>query len=303
MPTSTFSHGPNVFIVGAPKCGTTSLFEYLAQHPHVFAPREKELFQFCDDLFPGKRSRSDAEYATLFAHAGEARITVEATPYYLYSSQAVTSIKTGFPEARIVVALRSPVDMMASLHAELVFHGLEPITNFADAISAELEGTRAPMESANLPRGFEGYLSYVRYARYLQRYIEAFGRSRVHTILLGDIVQAPERAAADLCTFLTLPYDGRAVPQVNRKKTTRFAALTAFLRNPPHAVRRIARTLLPPTFKWRIAGAAWRLNTVRHPSGRVPPELRSRILAELTSEIEATARLLDRDLSSWFAPR
>jgi hypothetical protein len=75
--------GPDFLIVGAPKCGTTSLFRYLRQHPNVYAPSRKEPHYFCLEVPPGFPPMDEAAYYALFDGAGAAELAFEASTNYL----------------------------------------------------------------------------------------------------------------------------------------------------------------------------------------------------------------------------
>jgi hypothetical protein len=102
---------PGFFLVGAPKCGTTSLHDHLAQHPALFLPAVKEPTFFGADvpLLPAVGSL-DA-YVALF-DAGAGRLCGEASTNYLASTSAAREIHDFNPGARIIVALRNPVDFL-----------------------------------------------------------------------------------------------------------------------------------------------------------------------------------------------
>ena len=83
---------PNLFIVGAPKCGTTAWVEYLSTHPDVYFSPVKEPLHFCTD-FPGFRAYPDrTAYEALFANSGSARVRGEASVMYLFSMAAAKEI-------------------------------------------------------------------------------------------------------------------------------------------------------------------------------------------------------------------
>src|SRR4051812_22016289 len=101
---------PDFFIAGAPKSGTTALFEYLSRHPSVFMPDIKEPNFFSSDLHTkGQRFRAD-EYLALFEAARSDQLTGEASAIYLYSAVAVARLMQHNPRARVVVILRNPVE-------------------------------------------------------------------------------------------------------------------------------------------------------------------------------------------------
>lgn len=126
---------PNFFIVGAPKCGTTSLASWLSQHPDVFIPAEKELNFFNDDhRYPTRLTPQ--QYGRLFSSAN-AKAIGEASVWYLYSRTAVRNILAYQPDARFIVCLRNPVEMAFSLHHQQIFSRCEDILDFRSAWEAQ----------------------------------------------------------------------------------------------------------------------------------------------------------------------
>jgi hypothetical protein len=102
---------PDFFIVGAPKCGTTSLSEYLKQHPEIFMSEPKEPHFFGTDLesyWGGRfeRYRDVHKYLSLFANVQDEIRVGEASPWYLYSKRAAEEIKQFNPASRIIILLR-----------------------------------------------------------------------------------------------------------------------------------------------------------------------------------------------------
>ena len=116
---------PNFFIVGAPQCGTTSLYEHLRGHPEVFMPHSdkrywklKEAHYFGEELItiPGLRIQNEHEYQALFDSVSKEQHIGEATALYLYSKEAPYRIKAYSPDAKIIILLKDPVEMMISCY-------------------------------------------------------------------------------------------------------------------------------------------------------------------------------------------
>src|SRR5687767_13894655 len=109
---------PNFFIVGAPRCGTTSLTRWLANHQDVYMPAIKVPFHFGTDLdmIPKRKFRTLEAYLALYEGATTQLWLGDSTPLYLYSELAAREIRNFDPEARIIIMLRNPVDMMHSMH-------------------------------------------------------------------------------------------------------------------------------------------------------------------------------------------
>ncbi len=120
---------PNLFVVGAPRCGTTAMFRLLAQHPDIAVCDPKEPYYFCTDFHEesdrhaGRATRfpvrTEAQYLALFDDRSRT-VVAEATPAYLYSTVAASRIHAFNPGARILVMVRDPVELLHSLHAKMV---------------------------------------------------------------------------------------------------------------------------------------------------------------------------------------
>lgn len=123
---------PNFFILGAPKCGTTSLAAWLAKHPSVFlSPIEEPHFFNTDDR---QGLTTLAAYEELFRDARDYHSAVgEASVWYLSSSEAVRNILQYQPDARFIVMLRNPVEMVPALHTEMLLSGHKSVRDFRAA--------------------------------------------------------------------------------------------------------------------------------------------------------------------------
>ncbi|SRR6056297_999156 len=111
---------PNFFIIGAPKCGTTSLYYYLKDHPDIFMAEPKEPHYFSTDFsdkFRKVLTRED--YLNLFKEAKKYKAVGEGSTEYLYSKEAVPNILKFNSEAKFIVMVRNPIELVISLHQEL----------------------------------------------------------------------------------------------------------------------------------------------------------------------------------------
>ena len=308
VPGPTDSRWPDFFIVGAPKSGTTAMYEYLRVHPAVFMPTKKEPHYFARDLDCGTYGdsfyfvRDEARYLGLFAPAAPEQRVGEASVWYLYSSAAAGAIAEKAPGARIVAMLRNPVEMLHSLHAQRLASGAEEIRDFAEALAAEPErrlGRRIPRQTFN-QKGL-WYREVVRYGDQVERYFRAFGRERVLVLIYEEFAADPAGAYARVCAHLGV--DAAVRPEfrvVNPNTVARIAWLRDFLRQPPPGAlafaRRLGRSPLGGVARRAVRDTkAW----LQRPERRVPldPALRARLVAELSAEVERTGFLLGRDLS------
>jgi hypothetical protein len=293
---------PNFFIVGAPKCGTTALYAYLRQHPDVFMPDTKEPNFFGTDLERRRSQRlTEDQYLSLFEPAGDAKRIGEASVRYLYSRTAAREIAEFAPGALAIIMLRDPVEVMYSMHAELVFSGAEDLEDFAEALAAEDDrraGLRIP-PGANKPSALF-YRDTARFAQQVERYFDVFGRERVHAIVYDDFHADPLDAYRGTLRFLTL--DDSFAPRmdvVNPSKRPRSRLVQRLIQRPPGLVRGLVRAALPAQRRKRMYRAAKTLNARAQPRQPMDPELRRRLREEFAPEVDHLGTLLGRDLSAW----
>mgnify|MGYP000609629627 CR=1 FL=1 len=132
---------PNFFIVGAPKCGTTSLNYYLQQHPDIFMSNYNEPHYFGKDLnkLNNVHITNINKYMNLFSTVKDEIIIGEKSPYYLFSSLAPLEINKFNPNAKIVIMLRQPTAMIHSMHSQYYYSGNENERSFSKALVLENE--------------------------------------------------------------------------------------------------------------------------------------------------------------------
>ena len=294
---------PDFFIVGAPKSGTTAMYEYLRGHPDLFLPERKELRFFGSDLeVRDRQPLTLADFEAHFAGAEPGQRVGTAYVWYLYSRSAAEEIRAYAPDARIVVMLRNPVDMLHALHGEHLSNGNEDIADFTAALDAEparRRGERIPPH-AHLPQGL-WYSTVPRYAEQLARYHDRFGRDRVHVILYDDFARDVPAAYRSLLAFLGVRDDWRppSFDVINASHRTRSERLRHFLARPPELPRRVIRAMVPGPVRRSLYERAKRLNAARSTRRPVPPATTARIRAAFREEVERLAAVLDRDLGAW----
>lgn len=307
------SRTPNLFIVGAPKSGTTSLYEYLKGHPQVFMSAVKEPCYFATDLAFDRSGnflvyeRDAALYQELFADAGDAKLRGEGSTRYLYSHDAPALIHRASPDARIIAMLRNPVDMIQSLHAHKLAGGTEDLASLEEALDAEADraaGRRLP-EFSN-PK-LATYRDRARYGEQLPRWFDEFGRDRVRVIIFEDMVRDTPGEFRALLEFLGVDptYAPESFTAHNAAHGTRSAL-----------VRRLGRGRVAQWLAWRvlphIIGATRtrsmaqrfghsRINRRTVPRGKLAPELRRRLEDDFAPDVARLSSLLGRDMSQlWF---
>ncbi|MCW5878669.1 MAG: sulfotransferase [Anaerolineales bacterium] len=292
---------PDFFIVGAPKCGTTALREYLSSHPEIFMP-DRELLYFGSDLMSRSRKKKTLEwYLRYFSDwNGEPRVG-EKSVWYFYSQMAPEEIKTFSPDARIIIMLRNPVERMYSHYYQLFYTGEEDIDDFETALKAEPErkmGQRIPPLNTMRQKLF--YRDNARYAPNLQRYLKVFGSEQLHIIIYDDLKLHPKKMYMSALKFLDVnPYFQIEHRVVNANKRLRNASLRNLTRKPPIWASNIAQRLLPSGIRSRLRPMIKRFNTVKEHRPPMSTSLHMQLQEELLPDVEQVSRLLGRDLTHW----
>jgi len=315
-----------VFIVGAPRCGTTTLWRFLQDHPAVTAPIVKEPHFFAQHDLRGLsddelRSRVERDYLNRFyCRPRRGRIGVDASVSYLYGPEQIEPILRLWPDSRFVVAVRDPLAMLPSLHQRLIYVGEETVPEFADAWAA----IRARTAGRNLPRACGDsrlfrYDEAGRFGTYLERLFAVVGRERCSVVVFDDLVAEPADTYQRLMTFSGLdPQGGVDLSPRRTGRAVRSRALQRLLKRPPKVVRdrlggelyrqRVRdfvhvydRSLMRTILAARKRIIQW--NTISRPPDAVPLELQNEIRLRLKDEIDHLAELLDRDLAHWLQPQ
>jgi hypothetical protein len=295
--------GPDFFIVGAPKCGTTAMTSYLSQHPDVGMCARKETQYFATDLYekfarqPGGPWLSETDYLALFESAQQKRRIGEASVWYLYSSAAPVAIKEFAPDAGIIVMLRNPLEALPSLHSQFVFVGIEPVEDFGEALALDEERERVGTPPRFPPRS---YRSAARYSEQLERYIEVFGRDRVHVVLYDDFRRSTSDAYRGICEFLGI--DPGFVPEmdvVNPNKRVRSKRFRKLTRDPPPALRKVLHPLTSQQFRRRTGAVLRRWNARIEPRRRPPESVTAALRPLVAEQVHELHTLLGVDLQRW----
>lgn len=200
---------PTFVIAGVQKCGTTSLFQALARHPHVVRARKKEMH-----FFDQNWSRGVDWYLAQFPELAPDQITGESTPAYSYGPRARRRMIRTLPQARIIMVLRDPVARAYS-HYWHSRRNQEDLPTFEQAIDAE--PARLATGNPLLRRRFS-YLERGRYVRHLRPLRKAYGEALLVTTLEA-LNAAPEAELARVMAHVGLDpaeLDEPVMPTVNR---------------------------------------------------------------------------------------
>lgn len=215
---------PGAVILGAQKSGTSSLHNYLTQHPGVIAPLRKEVHYF--DL---NYSRGERWYRAHFGRVGEPGLNLDSSPYYLYQPAVPRRLHAVLPDARLIVLLRDPVRRAYSHYWHERDKGRET-RGFEEAIAAEparIGSAQVQLEDGTLERSHEhqhfSYLARGRYVEQLERWFGQFPRERFLVLRFEDLVKEPLAVLNQSLAFLGLPPAGSV--DLEARNTRRYPPL------------------------------------------------------------------------------
>lgn len=183
---------PTFLIIGAMKAGTTSLHEYLGQHPDIGMPALKEIHYFS---LHGYRPLS--WYRAHFPPAGRYLHVGEATPYYLFHPRCPEAVRAALPNVKLIVVLRDPVERTYSHYNHARVLGLEhldlvsALENEPSRLAGESERLRIDPHAYSFNHHHRAYLTRSRYAQQLERWYRYFPRDRLMVIPSEDLFEHP----------------------------------------------------------------------------------------------------------------
>ena len=191
---------PNFIIIGCQRCGTTSLYTYLAQHPQILTPIKKEM-----DFFSWHFDRGIDWYLAHFPPmpSGEQFLTGEASPSYFDSREAPERLYSLFPEAKLIVLLRNPVDRAISQFYRLTNLNWEA-RSLDRVISDEIERLNQNPEYI-IGEEPGNYLARGRYIEFIKNWRTFFPREQLLILKSEDFYAGVATTVKQVLEFLDLP--------------------------------------------------------------------------------------------------
>ena len=317
-----------IFIVGAPRCGTTALAAYLKAHPRICFPAVKEPHFFLQHDTRGLdattlRGLVEREYLDRFygGCSPERDTGIDGSVSYLYAPEHLVPALSLWPDAKFVIALRDPMTMLPSLHARLKYTGDETIERFEQAwraIPDRIAGKRIP-RSCLEPRWLR-YDEAGRFGSHVEHFFDVIGRERCFISLFDDLVADPQGQYRALCAFAGLePFADTDFSPRRESRGFRYGWLQRLLKRPPGFARNYLagkqfaqreRSLDKPQRDDKVSEKIFsvrkrllRWNRIALPKQSIPIDIQADIRARLKPEIDKLGTLLGRDLSHWLEVR
>ncbi|MFN8195870.1 MAG: sulfotransferase [Nocardioidaceae bacterium] len=221
MATVADRPAPDFLIIGTKRGGTTSLFNYLLQHPGILGLYPQNRGKKSTDYFFKELPRGDAWYrshfhsrtyrATLRKRLGYTPVGGEASPYYMWDPRIAPLVAHAAPQVKAIALVRDPVERAYSHYQERKQNGVEPLT-FTEALAAEEERTAGEVDAMmadsryySSAHDFYTYRARGLYLPQLQQWADALGRDQLLVLRSEDMYADVNGVFAETCRFLGLP--------------------------------------------------------------------------------------------------
>ena len=213
---------PDFLIIGAMRSGTTSLYNYLVQHPNVLPalnvnPKNNEIKneKGLSHFFVTDFDRGIDFYRNQFPSKSADKITGEKAPMYLFFPGVAERVRQSYPNIKLLVILRNPIDRMFSNYRR---YGTKTFEKFLRQKNTEGLGSKLRRDDikwvkkkiSNLRISSKGrmqniFLEFGKYAEQLERWLKVFDRSQFLILIFEEFVADPEYHMNKVFEFLELP--------------------------------------------------------------------------------------------------
>ena len=310
---------PTFIVVGAAKCGTTSLYHYLDKHPEVYMSPIKETNHFSNDIDPDNFSteyklhesrkhfsldkwlaaempekrwgwyvKNRDQYWQLYGKMKNEKAAGEISNSYLYSATAAAEIKNALPNTKIIMMLRNPIDRLYSHYLANLRDGKTLLTCFEEL----------NYDIAKVDKGWgvsHLYIELGLYYEQVKRYLDTFSSDNVKIYFHDDYKKDPERLIGDMFEFIGV--DKNIIVDFNEKhneakvpKNKYFIHLISVL-----GIKKRIFRILPKNIKKNIKNSFFKDEKVTP----LTPQERNRIMNYYVKDIEKLGKLVNRDLNNW----
>jgi len=298
---------PDFLLIGAARSGTTSLNNYLGQHPEIFICPKKESSFFALEGHPRNFAGPSADiswfnphivtaisdYQALFNGISSEKVSGEASVLYLYSPIAARNIYRYLPNAKLLVILRNPAERAYSNFMFQVSRGHETILDFQKALDEE------PRRIAANWRHMWHYKQLGFYYQQLSHYYDLFSHDQIRVYLYEDYNRDPMPILKNIYAFLQV--DDTFQPdlsiQLNISGLPKSRKMDAFLKS-RNLLKSALRSFLPRKLRSLIRNRVYRQNLNRP---ELAPEIRRALLEEYREDILKLQDIIQRDLMGWLS--
>lgn len=289
---------PNFLIVGVQKAGTTSIYNYLQEHPQVFMSRIKETNFLEQDWlsFPPEKQNKNGiitieDYTALFTDVKNEIAIGEASPNYLFHYESSAArIKKYVPNAKLIAVIRNPVERA---YSDYLMHIRDAIGTKFNSFSEQIDKSHS---SFMIRKGF--YFTPLKY------YLEQFDREQVKVCLYDDLCRDSVSFMEDFYAYIGV--DPNFKPNTNKKvqqaKIPKNQAVNNLLQT-NNPLRKLAantlKTVMPLETRQKLRDRLINANSQSKKAVPLTTEDKEKLIDLYREDILQLQDLIDRDLSKW----
>lgn len=298
---------PDFLIIGAGKSGTTSLDQYLGQHPQIFMSQVKEPNFFAyekhkEEDFPDKATRNHynssvtnlEEYLSLFQLADNRKLIGEVSNTYMYMPHSLNSIKYYIPNAKIIAILRQPAERLFSRYTHLLRDNKVPTKTFDDVFDRE----SVWWQRADLVQ--EGF-----YAKHLKKFYQNFHETHIKILFFEDLIKEPNLILREITDFLKVePMEFMTDTSFNKSGKIKNGFVNKLVGHESIIIKSLKK-VMPGYYKRIKSNNIFKKMVEEWRSGNIEkviltPELKNKITKEIyENDINELQLLIKKDLSHW----
>lgn len=294
---------PNFFIVGGPKCGTTAMVEFLRTHPDIFISEPKEPNFLADDMPAMKFVNTLKGYLNLFKKAKDFKIVGDASIFYMFSKVAIKNIYKLNPQAKLLVMLRTPLEMVPSFHQQILFTLDEDCKNLELALELEHKRRKGKLIPKNCRESKLLYYSEIaKYGEQLENIFKYFAKENVKILLFDDFKLDNRNSYLEVLDFLNVKDDGRReFPRVNDAKNAKSNFLNKLVNRPPKFAKSIAKIVRRVLNKPRlgILNKIDHLNREKLDKKPITENEKLKLKELYLEDIRKAEKYVDKNLNHW----
>ena len=300
---------PNLYSIGGMRCGSTTIYNYLQQHPDIFIPDVKEPYFFLKQLLQQKKQSNSLtgwyadvserilakpyqsldHFLSLYESAKDEKYFADCS-HYLHHPETAELIHQASPNAKFIMCLRDPT---LRLYSEYTFNRKQGTitSSFKDFIDGELDGDRQSYivpEGSRLRKGF--------YSEGLVTFRRLFGNENVKVVIFDDLKQQPHRVIKEIFSWLNVDSEFQLTDQHSQLSgIPRSKAISSAMQS-NSIVTKLSRLLLPKVLRLKIRH--W-INLRLLKRVQIDSENEAFLRSLYLEEVEKLESLCDRDFSSW----
>ncbi|MEQ8753038.1 MAG: sulfotransferase domain-containing protein [Coleofasciculus sp. G1-WW12-02] len=285
---------PNFLVIGAAKAGTTTVYQYLKQHPQIYMSPRKEPHFFSKNGTKDYPIPTLEDYQALFQGASDEIAIGEASTSYLTHPQAAERIQYHIPNAKLIAILRDPANRTYSLYIMLLMLGVRKLSSYTHQEIIDDFHYIVKKRSGLIRGGF--------YYSHLQRYYSLFPAKQIKLGLFQNLKDNPDELMEDIFNFLGIDSSftiNKSFGSANKGGIPRNKRIDSFIKK----IKPIYHTLSP------IISQRWsnkiyktyvdlRNQNLEQPP-KLPHEIRQQLIEVYREDILKLQDLLQRDLSIW----